>query len=197
MEMRAEDLPGTSQFYYKQNKQNKDLGGTTTQDIQTQASPSVPTCGGSLGKEGYHPGGSSSKEGHPSEDDDPYNYGCRIVEERLPPLMKLKQVSVLWFLFLCCSKLRLQLPNGSNYSFELDCASLFICMGPANPFWSLNYLWSVYSFDNGVFCFYAIVMVLVLKALLVSQQQVFFGQCLAMYGMPPLWARLLEAAASM
>lgn len=67
METRAEDSPGTSQFY---NKQNKDPGGTATQDMQTEVGPSVPTSGGSSGKEGY-----------PSEDDDPYNYGCRIVEE--------------------------------------------------------------------------------------------------------------------
>ena len=38
--------------------------------MNIQAGPSVPTGGGSSGK-----------EGHPSEEEDPYKYGCRIVEE--------------------------------------------------------------------------------------------------------------------
>jgi len=39
--------------------------------MDEQAGPSVPTGGGS-----------SSKEGHPSEDKDDYKYGCRIIEEQ-------------------------------------------------------------------------------------------------------------------
>jgi len=41
--------------------------------MNTQVGPSVPTGGSAL-----------SKEGHPSEDEDPYQYGCRIVEESPP-----------------------------------------------------------------------------------------------------------------
>jgi len=96
------------------------------------------------------------------------------------------------------SQLRLQLFNGSSFSFELDSTSLFICMGPVNLFWSLNYLWSVFSFDIGILCFYELVMVMVLEALLVSLQQVFLVSVqLCNVSMPHLWARLLEATASL
>lgn len=47
-----------------------DPGGSATQVMNFQASPSVPMGGGSSGK-----------EGHPFEDEDPYKYGCYIIEE--------------------------------------------------------------------------------------------------------------------
>ena len=67
LETRAEEKHGTSQI---DNKQSKDPGGIATQDMNIQAGPSVPTGGGSLGK-----------DDHPSEDEDPYKYGCHVVEE--------------------------------------------------------------------------------------------------------------------
>lgn len=67
LETRAEDKHGTSQI---DNKQSKDPSGTATQDMNIHAGPSIHTSGGSSGK-----------EGHPSEDEDLYKYGCRIVEE--------------------------------------------------------------------------------------------------------------------
>lgn len=70
LEMRAEDRHGTTQF---DNKQSKALGPSkciVTQVKDNQAGISIPTGGGS-----------SSKEGHPTEDEDLYNYGCHIIEE--------------------------------------------------------------------------------------------------------------------
>lgn len=70
LEPRTEDKHDNSQI---SNAQRKDPGGSATQDMNIQAGPSIPTGVGS-----------SSKEGHPSKDEDPYQYGCRIVEESPP-----------------------------------------------------------------------------------------------------------------
>eukprot|EP00253_Pinus_taeda_P034067 PITA_34067 len=54
----------------KDNHGNSQIDNAQTKDPSGSAGPSVPTDGGSAGK-----------EGQPSEEEDPYEYGCRIVEE--------------------------------------------------------------------------------------------------------------------
>lgn len=70
LEMRAEDRHGTTQFDNKQSKAPGPSKCIATQVKDNQAGLSVPSRGGS-----------SRKEGHPSEDEDLYNYGCRIIED--------------------------------------------------------------------------------------------------------------------
>lgn len=69
--MKAEDKHGTTQMDHKQSQAPGPSKCIQTQVMDNQAGPSIPNGGG------Y-----SSKEGHPSKDEDNYNYGCRIIEEK-------------------------------------------------------------------------------------------------------------------
>ena len=96
------------------------------------------------------------------------------------------------------SRFRSQLFLKSVLSFVPDSASRFTCRGPVILLWLLNYLYSIFSFkhDNGVLCFFVLVMVMFLAILQVYPQQVFLDNVQLCYvSMPHLWARFLKAMA--